>query len=302
MRILAAALAALMCFSGIGALADGKVTTTGSVNLRRGPGLEYASIRTISAGTTLNWDDRSTDDRGVTWYRVRYNGNTGWVSSRYATSGGKPANLITTTANVNLRAGAGVEYVSWRLVDAGTTLTYDDSDRDSNGTLWYHVSYKGDDGWISSRYTRSGSGGGGGGSSDGRVTTTGSVHLRSGPGLDYASRDTVPEGVTLNYDKTSKDDRGVTWYRVTYRGTTGWVSSRYAKKGGSSGSRTVRMTGSAHVRSGPGLDFDSIGTVGEGTSLTYKGETKKDDRGVAWYLISYRGDYGWVSSKYARLK
>lgn len=300
-RILAAVLAALLCLSGLAALAGGKVTTTGSVNLRKGPDLDYASIRTISEGTTLEWDKSSVDDRGVTWYRVYYKGNTGWVSSRYAKPGGSSGNKVTTTANVNLRAGAGAEYGSYRLVDKGTTLTWDDSRKDSNGNLWYHVYYKGDDGWISARYTNSG--GGGGGSSSGKVTTTGSVHLRSGAGLDYASRTTVPEGVTLSYDKTSKDDRDVTWYRVTYRGVTGWISSKYAKKGSGGGSgKQVKMTGSANVRSGPGLKFMTIGTVSEGTTLSYQGETKKDDRGVAWYSVKLRGDYGWVSSKYAKLK
>ena len=307
MRMLAAALAAMICLSGVAALAGGSVTTTGSVNLRRGPGLEYASIRAISAGTTLTWDDTSTDERSVRWYRVRYRGDTGWVSSRYATADGRSGNWITTTANVNLRAGAGTEYVSLRVVDSGSVLSYDDAERDFDGALWYHVTYKGDSGWIIARYTREGGGssGGssGGGSGEGRVTTTGSVHLRSGAGLDYAIRDTVPEGVTLSYDKTSTDERGVTWYRVSYKGRTGWLSSKYAKRGGGSsggGARSVKMTGSAHVRSGPGLDFSVLGTAGDGATLTYAGETKKDDRGVAWYSVKYRGEYGWVSSKYAR--
>lgn len=296
--IVAALLAAMLCLSGVAALADGTVTTTGAVHLRKGPGLDYASITTVNAGVTLNYDDTDRDDRGVTWYHVRYGGRYGWVSSKYARSGGAVGNTVTTTANVHLRAGAGVEYGSYRLVDAGTTLTYDDTEKDTNGVTWYHVSYRGDTGWISSRYTRSGSGG-----ADGKVTTTGRVHLRAGAGLDYASRATIDEGVTLTYDKTARDERGVTWYRVSYRGMTGWVSSMYAKKGGgSSDERKVKLTGSANVRSGPGLDFMTIGTASEGTTLTYKGETRKDDRGVAWYAVSYRGERGWVSSRYAKLQ
>ena len=57
-----------------------------------------------------------------------------------------------------------------------------------------------------------------------------SVEFRSGAGLGYVSLGTVPSGVTLSYNKTSTDPRGVVWYRVSYGGQTGWISSKYAKK------------------------------------------------------------------------
>ena len=38
----------------------------------------------ISRGGTATYlDDYSVDERGVTWYKISYNGGTGWVSSRY---------------------------------------------------------------------------------------------------------------------------------------------------------------------------------------------------------------------------
>ena len=39
----------------------------------------------------------------------------------------------------------------------------------------------------------------------------------------------MPKGATAKYmNESKKDDRGVTWYRINYNGTTGWVSSKYA--------------------------------------------------------------------------
>ena len=35
---------------------------------------------------------------------------------------------------------------------------------------------------------------------EGKIVTTGSVHMRTGPGLDYSSRRTIDEGVTLSWD------------------------------------------------------------------------------------------------------
>ena len=89
---------------------------------------------------------------------------------------------------------------------------------------WYRVGYAGMRGWISSVYAREGS------ASDARIRTTGSVHLRAGAGLDYESRCVVDEGVTLTYDRTEQDARGVTWYHVNYKGTKGWVSSRFVER------------------------------------------------------------------------
>ena len=81
---IAALLVAVLCLGAVSALADGVVTTTGSINLRKGPGLDYKSIRTIGEGVSLNYDKTAKDDRGVVWYRVKVKGKTGWVSSKYA--------------------------------------------------------------------------------------------------------------------------------------------------------------------------------------------------------------------------
>lgn len=144
---------------------------------------------------------------------------------------------------------------------------------------------------------------------DGKVKTTGSVNLRTGPGLGYKTIRSIGEGVSMSYDKTKKDDRGVKWYHVTYKGRTGWVSSKYAKEtsssggssGGSSSGSKVKTTATVNLRSGPGLGYDSLRTIGSGKTLSYD-ETKKDDRGVVWYHVTYKGKGGWVSSKYAKKK
>ena len=64
----------------------------------------------------------------------------------------------------------------------------------------------------------------------------------------------------------------------------------------------VKTTGSVYLRSGAGRDYSSKGVVPKGKSLTYLDETKKDERGVAWYKVKYNGKTGWVSSKYAKLQ
>ena len=61
------------------------------------------------------------------------------------------------------------------------------------------------------------------------------------------------------------------------------------------------VSGDSNVRTGPGLGYDSIGELKKGQSAEYLNESSVDDRGVAWYYISFNGKSGWVSSKYTEL-
>lgn len=247
-KIMAALVTMALCLSMVAALAEeGTVWTTGNVNLRKGPGLDYSTIRSISSGTRLEYDKTDKDDRGVRWYRVTYKSRTGWVSSVYASekkpsgsaSSSSTDGKVKTTASVNLRNGAGLDYSVIRTVPEGVSLTYDKTAKDDRGVTWYRVTYKKRTGWISSVYAKQGSGSssssggkdsGKSKSSSGKLVTTGSVHLRTGAGLDYRDLTSVPKGTTLSYDELRKDDRGVIWCHVSYDGYTGWISTRYAKK------------------------------------------------------------------------
>jgi len=143
-----------------------------------------------------------------------------------------------------------------------------------------------------------------------KVYATGSANIRKGPGLDYSKIGAVKKGASLTYKgKTSTDDRGVKWYKVSYKGKTGWISSKYAsfKKSSSSSNKPktssknkVTATGSVNLRKGPGLKYDIIASVDKGATLKYLGDSKKDSRGVRWYKVSYDGKTAWISSKYSK--
>lgn len=63
----------------------------------------------------------------------------------------------------------------------------------------------------------------------------------------------------------------------------------------------VRTTGDVWLRTGPGLDHDSIAILKMGRSYEYLGESSVDERGVVWYKISVGDKTGWVSSRYSEL-
>lgn len=141
----------------------------------------------------------------------------------------------------------------------------------------------------------------------GQIRTDGKVNVRKGAGRDYGVKGTVNAGTVLNYDDTHKDERGVTWYHIT-NGKGGWVSSMYATQLSGSGKATAKnakhvvATGNMNVRTGPGLDHAEMGVMKTGRTAKFLGKVKKDARGVAWYKISFEGENGWVSSKYAALQ
>ena len=57
---------------------------SGDSNVRTGPGLGYSKLGVLYDGDSAPYQGKTSyDDRGVAWYKIRWNGSTAWVSSRY---------------------------------------------------------------------------------------------------------------------------------------------------------------------------------------------------------------------------
>ena len=56
----------------------------GKSHIRTGPGLGYKSIGVLHRDEDARFlGETDIDDRGVLWYKIRWNGREAWVSSRY---------------------------------------------------------------------------------------------------------------------------------------------------------------------------------------------------------------------------
>ena len=236
---------------------------------------------------------------------------------------------VRITGSCYVRDGAGAYYDTIGIINKGSTLTYYGSKKNGS-TTWYEVEFNGQYGWVSSKYAyvtgKEGKAtygdGGDGGSEEGyvsgsfksgsKVYITGKCNVRYGPALEYDSMGTASKGSTLTGRGTiSTDSRGIKWYSVTFKGKKGWVSSVYASlkkssSGSSSGSSSKKYVvgddGDSNVRTGPGLDYKKVGVLYDGDYAKYLGKSSKDDRGVRWYKISWKGSSAWVSSRYTRLE
>lgn len=317
----------LLSMTAFAAPAMNYVYVTGSTNVRSGPGAGYNKLATLKKGSTVDylWQT-SYDSSGKAWYRVSVGtGNAiGWVLSDYAyltnnagtayyadgaNAGGNTTNSsaqwdlaqVVSVGSVNVRTGPGVNYEVVKTMAKGDKASYlGNTAYDDRGVAWYQVKYKNSTGWVSSTYAHLEN------TSTGHVTISGgNVNVRTGAGMNYKSIGTAYKGEVFNYmSKSAVDERGVTWYQISFNGKLGWVSSTYAKLQNNTIAWYSNVTiegGKSNVRTGPGLGYKSIGTAYKGETYTYQGMSSVDDRGVAWYQISFNGKNGWVSSTYAKL-
>ncbi|MBQ8972868.1 MAG: SH3 domain-containing protein [Clostridia bacterium] len=150
------------------------------------------------------------------------------------------------------------------------------------------------------------------------VITAGNAHVRTGPGLDYATIGTAPDQTSLVYvNESAQDERGVIWYKVAYGESYGWVSSTVSRLDeettasdwssafdalAPSTQSMVRALSRVNVRTGPGIGYEAVGVLEEGAQARYIGNSSFDAQGMLWYQIEYDsfGSY-WVSSAYVEL-
>lgn len=140
----------------------------GNSNVRSQPNLNGRDLGTMNKGATASYlGQQSTDDRGVVWYKVNYNGTVGWVSSRYTTlhtgSSGSTSlpdfgsdydYVYASGGDSNIRNAPNLNARAIDVMHKGDTAEYlGQQSIDDRGVAWYKVYFEGVTGWVSSRYT-----------------------------------------------------------------------------------------------------------------------------------------------------
>ena len=100
----------------------------------------------------------------------------------------------------------------------------------------------------------------------------------------------VPSGASVS---VSGKSGGTNWYKATYKGTTGYIYSKYLSAGGSSdsGSWTRTVAENLFMRSSMSRadDRNVIRTIPGGRTVTILSEESDN-----WYKVSYKGDTGYI--------
>ena len=130
-----------------------KGVTTENLNLRVKASTSSKIITTIPKGQTIEIVEKLNSG----WYKVNYNGKTGYVSSSYVSINGSTENkpsIVTekgvTTANLNLRVKASTSSKIITTIPKGKTIEI--VEKLNSG--WYKVNYNGKTGYVSSKYVR----------------------------------------------------------------------------------------------------------------------------------------------------
>ena len=117
--------------------------TTANLNMRSSANTSASIITTIPSGTVVTVLSSSNG-----WDYVEYNGQKGYCSSNYLTATNEvPTVKKITTANLNMRTGAGTSYSVITTIPSGTVV---DVLSTSNG--WAKIKYNGQEGYVSETY------------------------------------------------------------------------------------------------------------------------------------------------------
>ena len=282
---------------------SGTGTTTGSVNFRKGPGTNYASIKMLSKGakvTVLALENG--------WYKIDVNGTTGYVSKAYikvdTNSTGAPTDTSgssdtatgtgTTTGSVNFRKGPGSSYASIKMLSKGTKLTIYALE---NG--WYKVSVGGTTGYISKEYVKVDSG-----STTAPSTTTwvGEVYgeyvrMRSTPDLNTQSNILGDYPVGTRVTILAQTANG--FYQVIVNGVTGYMHKDYVKIVGETEAASTSMaatTANVYLRAKASSTGAALTTIPKGATLTILGSSGD------YYQAQYGSLSGYLVKKYVSVR
>lgn len=205
----------------------GKITE--NLYIRSGVGLSYDKKKYAPSGSKMVLLGYYRTE-GYDWYKVKYNGTSGYISSKYVVRmedeakwvGYSPDRYgdVKRTAVLNSQPrGEGTELIE---VPKGARILLQGYQKFLSGS-WYKTSYDGKTGYISADDVKLSYQ-----SYDptkiGEVTAN--LYMRSGVGASYSKKKYLPSKskvILLGYYRTE----GYDWYKVQHNGTTGYVSSKY---------------------------------------------------------------------------
>ena len=215
------------------ALGTGTVKCSSSVNFRSAPNTSSTSYGELKNGTKVNVVGVSSG-----WYKVTYNGKTGYIHPDYITlassSAGTaiaPSNTVTSTtgtagtvkcsSSVNLRSAANTSSSILAELKNGTAVTVVST---ANG--WCKVTYSGKTGYIKQDYvSTTGSVSNNTSASTGTaavVKCSSTVNFRSAASTSSTILGELKNGTAVTVLSTSNG-----WSKVSYAGKAGYISADY---------------------------------------------------------------------------
>ena len=209
-------------------------STKSPLNMRTGPGANYGKILVIPQGGRVQ-----VISKPGSWYKVSYGGRTGYVNSKYLTAATSSGSIKATPAssskkkytkktmaeNLKMRSSMSKSANNVIMIIPKGAKVKILSKKSDN---WYRIKYKGKKGYIKGgHFTDDRSRMGIGAVKPYQKVTRTSLNMRSTPSAANRSNiiRVIPKGGTV----TVTEHEANNWYKVTYKGSTGYVKGGYFK-------------------------------------------------------------------------
>lgn len=288
--------------------ATGTVNCT-ELNVRSGPGTDYARKTGMSYGTLVTVTGRTKDSNGVTWYRISLNSGTGYVCGEYISFRSSNDNIeeldsrgTVNCTELNVRSGMGTDYSRLGSIYKGENVSVTGRGYDRSGDLWYRISHNGSEGYVYGEYLTLGETGGNDTEDElfdsprtGNVNED-YVNLRGDAGTDSQVVITLTYGTKVSVLGQKKDNNGTYWLKLTavYDGGaySGYMHSDYINfelipdSEPSVNGTTGTVTEGIYVRTGAGTGYMVIDVLYAGMTVTIL-DKAYDDNNDLWYSIRF---------------
>ncbi len=303
---------------------ENTATILNQINIRSAPTTESVVIGTLLAGDKVEVNRRE-EIGGVVWGYI-ISPQTGWISMEYVKMDMEPetpaGSDTSTPAGQNppeeTKPTTGAQQTVKGVINANGLNIREDASKNSKivgtyskGDVITVVEVKNgwgktDKGWILMDFVTTGNTGGTNTNTNTNTNTGASTNTGNGSttvqfkGIVTASQLNIRSDASLNADRVGSLNKGArveileksgNWGRIS----KGWISLDHVYQDGTTGKNTAKgiVTGSdLNVRSGPGTDYASVGSLNYG------------DRVVVLEQFTYNGTTwgctknGWISMKY----
>lgn len=240
----------------------GYVTSTHDLNVREKPSVDAKRLGGLSRGTKVEVNGTVQENgKDSGWYRITYKSKTAYVSSDYVgknkpepikeQAAGRKVKDISFTGyatsvkpDLNVRAEPKVSAKRLGGISFGSTVevtgVVQENGKDAN---WYRIKYNGKEAYVAAAYvskTKPSAPSKGNTKPKQTVTdnaftgfvTAGELNVRADPNGGAKRLGSFKKGekvsVTGSVQENGKD---IGWYRIDYKGKTGYVSAKYITKG-----------------------------------------------------------------------
>ncbi len=225
---------------------------TTALNLRQGPGTQYAVLSTLPTGTLIH-----VLEQGGTWLRVIAQEQEGYVHRDYI----EFANIVRLTDALSLHAGPGADTPIIANLPPNVTL----SSFKEVGE-WVHVIAWGDEGYVSREaveFPRVG------------ITTT-QLNMRQGPGLQYPIVEVLPISTEVHIWEELGD-----WLRIGDVQRAGFVHSDYVSPPGQALPESAEEQEEAATTPRPTVEETSAMAPPESEKIHLAADAGSNERRVA---------------------